>query len=177
MFQSEFQQLMSLSIVSKFRWSVADLESLQAAVQDGRMPRLQTLVINHGSLRNRIEYILDVMEANTCQISTTDLEDTRLSTRDGELLLAALRRGKLRRVHSLYLSRNVDLQPLMNQIAQAAAYLGLLIYYQHQYDYHGLHDHHDLHDQNCNCWVCSYLWLIYPAALLGHTIGRILRWW
>ena len=171
MFQSEFQQLMSISIVSKFTWSVPDLESLQAAVQEGRVPRLQTLVINHGSLRNHIEYILDVMEANTCQISTTDLEDTSLSTRDGELLLAALRQGKLRRVHSLYLSRNADLQPLIPEIAREAERWGSHIKYQHQYNYHGLYD------QNCNCWFCSNLRRNNPVTVLGHSIGRIFQWW
>ena len=186
MLQSKFQRLKSLSIVSQFRWSDDDIISLQAAVLEGRMPHLQILVINHGTLTDRMQYILDVMEANTCQISTTDLEDTSLSTHDGELLLAALRQGKLRRVHSLHLSRNADLEPLIPEIAREAERLGLHVDYRHQYDYHGLYD------QNCNCWFCSNLWPLpplrpfprlwllwplwplWPVAVVGHTIWGIL---
>ena len=142
MFESKtkFTQLKSLSIVSKFTWSDRDLASLHAAAIGGRMPLLQFLAINHGSLRNRIKYILDMMEANTCQISTTDLEDTSLSTYDGKLLLAALRQRNIQQGHSLYLSRNVDLQPVMPQIAKEAEQSGVYIHYQQQYKYDGTCD-------------------------------------
>ena len=96
MFRSTFYELKSLSIVSKFTWSESDLGSIHAVVLKGRMPQLEILAINHGSLRNRLQYILDMMEANTCQISTTDLEDTSLSTYDGKLLLEALRQRKIK---------------------------------------------------------------------------------
>ena len=147
MFRSTFYELKSLSIVSKFTWSENDLGSIHAAVIKGRMPQLETLAINHGSLRNRLQYILDMMEANTCQISTTDLEDTSLSTYDGKLLLAALRQRKIKTGHSLYLSRNMDLQPLMPKIAQEAENLGVYVDYQHQYEYDGSCD------SCCSCCI------------------------
>ena len=167
-FQSMFHHLRSLSVVSKFTWSRRDLASLQAAVLEERMPHLQTLVINHGSLRNRMQYILNIMEANTCQISTTDLEDTNLSTYDGELLLAALRQERLGRVHCLYLSRNADLQPLIPEIAQAAERLGYLhIIFQHWY-----------HGPKRDRWWCYIDWpsLGYLSlGLLCLTAEIILR--
>ena len=123
LFAAAFPELRTLSIMSRFKWTVKDIQALHEAVTKGRMPSLQHLCIRFCNLSNHGKYLIDVMERPF--LETVDLMDTSLSKRDGQLLLAALENDSLPNIQSLNLLHNPAINSLVPDILKIGSQLGM----------------------------------------------------
>ena len=117
-FTSDFPQLKTLSIMSRFEWDEKDISSLHSAVTKRRMPSLQHLCIRFGSLANYGKYILEIIQQATVQ--TVDLMDTSLTKEDGQILLAAIKGGTLTNIQLLNLLQNPGINELVPEVVSVS---------------------------------------------------------
>ena len=123
LFAADFPELRTLSIMSRFKWTMKDIQALHEAVTEGRMPSLQHLCIRFCILSNHGKYLIDIMEKPF--LETVDLMDTSLSKRDGQLILAALENDNLPNIHSLNLLYNPAINSLVADILKISDKLGI----------------------------------------------------
>ena len=124
LFSENFPELRILSIMSHFKWSTRDIESLHKAVTEGRMPSLQHLCIRFGNLHNHGKYLVGIMD-RPFLLETVDLMDTHLSKRDGQLILAALKADSLPNIKSLNLLENSGLNSLVPDFQKLSVKLNM----------------------------------------------------
>ena len=124
LFAAEFPELRTLSIMSRFKWTVKDIQALHEAVTNGRMPSLQHLCIRFCNLSNHGKYLIDIMQ-RPILLETVDLMDTSLSKKDGQLLLAALENDNLPNVNSLNLLHNPAINSLVPELLKIGDKLGM----------------------------------------------------
>ena len=115
---TSFPHLKRLQI-SGLKWTRQDIESLVAAVREGRLPVLKHLCIRFGNLSTRGHKILEI--TRTCQLETLDLMDTNLTKKDGRILLIQLEEGNLPSIQSLNLLHNSGLNSLVPRFQAVAA--------------------------------------------------------
>ena len=114
---TNFPHLKRITITG-LKWKQEDIGSLVAAVREERLPSLQHLCIRFGKLSKKGGEILEITQ--TCKLQTLDLMDTKLTEKDGRILLTPLKKGDLPAIQSLNLLHNSGINSLVEKFQKVA---------------------------------------------------------
>ena len=108
-----FPKLKKLVIITTAVRGQGNIAAIHRAVQDGRMPQLETLIIRFGHLQGSGQILAEILRQPT--VRNAEFPGGDLTQQDGEIILKHIQQGHLDHVCSLSLSNNESLRPLVEE--------------------------------------------------------------
>ena len=115
---TKFPHLKRITITG-LKWKQEDIGALLTAVREERLSSLKHLCIRFGKLSKKGLEILEITQ--TCKLQSLDLMDTKLTEKDGQILLTSLKKGDLPAIQSLNLLHNSGINSLVEKFQNVAA--------------------------------------------------------